>query len=115
MPAPEFFGPAPGELRWNGRNGWTDHTGQLVAIVRHAVNAGRNELLVDADWLERWLTVEQKSLIWVENTGKDAYGDRGGRGSHPGRLVRSQVRSWTPGGSMQTAALGWDRIAASTP
>jgi MFS family permease len=39
---------------------------------------------------------------------------RGARGSHPGRLTRSQVRSWTPGGSMQIAAPGWDRIAAST-
>ncbi|HYQ68071.1 hypothetical protein [Actinophytocola sp.] len=115
MPAPEFFGLAPGELHWNGRNGWTDHAGQLVATVRHTVNAGQNELLVDADWLERWLTAEQKSLIWIENTGKDAYRDFGGRGSHPGRLTRSQVRSWTPGGSMQTAAPGWDRIAASTP
>lgn len=108
MPAPEFFGLAPGELHWNGRNGWTDHTGQLVATVRHVVNADQNELLVDAEWLERWLTAEQKSLIWIENTGKYAYG-----GGHSGTLDRSQVRSWTPGGSMQTAAPGWDRIAAS--
>lgn len=117
MPAPEFFGLAPGNLRWNGRNGWTDHTGHLVATVRHAVNAGQNELLVDAEWLERWLTTEQKSLIWVENTGKDAYREfgGGGRGSHPGRLTRSQVQSWTPSGSMQTAAPGWYRIAAGTP
>lgn len=117
MPAPEFFGLAPGNLRWNGRNGWTDHAGQLVATVRHAVNAGQNELLVNAEWLERWLTAEQKSLIWIENTGKDAYRGPGGggRGSHPGRLTRSQVRFWTPGGSMQTAAPGWYGIAASTP
>ncbi len=115
MPAPEFFGLAPGELRWNGRNGWTDHTGQLVANVRHAVNADQNELLVDAEWLERWLTAEQKSLIWVENTRKDAYRGFGGGLSHPGRLNRSQVRSWTPGGGTQTAEPGWYRIAASTP
>lgn len=115
MPAPEFFGPAPGELHWNGSNGWTNHTGQLVAAVRHSVNVGQNELLVDAEWLERWLTAEQKSLIWVENTGKDAYRDFGGGGSHPGRLTRSQVRSWTPGGGTQTAESGWYRIAASTP
>jgi len=115
MPAPEFFGLAPGELHWNGRNGWTDDTGQLVATVRHAVNVGQNELLVDAEWLERWLTAEQKSLAWVENTGKDVYRDFGGGGNHPGKLTRSQVRSWTPGGSMQTAAPGWYRIAASTP
>ncbi|SFJ52847.1 hypothetical protein SAMN05216275_109281 [Streptosporangium canum] len=115
MPAPEFFGLAPGELHWNGRNGWADGAGQLVATLRHTGNVGQNELLVDAEWLERWLTAEQKSLIWVENTGKDVYRDLGGRGSHPGRLTRSQVRSWTSGGSTQTAAPGWYRIAASNP
>ncbi|MCK9877867.1 hypothetical protein MXD59_19145 [Frankia sp. Ag45/Mut15] len=115
MPAPEFFGLAPCELRWNGRNGWTDHRGQLVATVRQVVNVGQNELLVDAEWLERWLTAGQKSLIWVENTGKDAYSGFGGGGSRPGRLTRSQVRSWTPGGGTQTAEPGWYRIAASTP
>jgi hypothetical protein len=114
MPAPEFFGLAPGELHWSGRNGWTDHTGQLVMTVRHTNNAGQNELLADANWLEQWLTAEQKSLIWVENTGKDAFGGSGGSGSYPERLERTQVRSWTPGGSMQTAATGWDRIPAST-
>jgi hypothetical protein len=115
MPAPEFFGPAPGELHWTGRNGWTDHTGQLVATVRHTVNAGQNELLADAHWLEQWLTAEQKSLIWIENTGKDAYVGLGAEASHPGRLARSQVRYWTPGGSTQTAAPGWDRTPASSP
>lgn len=114
MPAPVFFGPAPGELHWNGRNGWTDHTGRLVATVRHTVNAGQNELLAEANWLERWLTAKRKSLIWIENTGKDAYGDLStGGSSHPGRLTRSQVRFWTPGGNIQTAAPGWDRTAAS--
>jgi hypothetical protein len=82
--------------------------------VRHTNNAGQNELLADANWLEQWLTAEQKSLIWVENTGKDAFGGSGGSGSYPERLERTQVRSWTPGGSMQTAATGWDRIPAST-
>jgi hypothetical protein len=33
---------------------------------------------VDTDWLERWLTAEQQSLIWVENTGKDAHRGIGG-------------------------------------
>ena len=71
-PAPEFFGPAPGNLHWNGRDGWTETTtGQLVAVLRHTVNAGQNELLIDATWLENWLTAERKSLIWIENTGKD--------------------------------------------
>lgn len=115
MPAPEFFGLAPGELHWNGCNGWTDDTGQLVVTLRHTGNVGQNELLVDAEWLERWLTAEQKSLIWVENTGKDVYRGVGGGGSHPGRLTRSQVRSWTPDGSTQTAAPGWYHVAASTP
>ncbi|MFG1945752.1 hypothetical protein [Nonomuraea sp. NPDC048826] len=115
MPAPEFFGLAPGELHWNGCNGWTDHTGRLVVTLRHTGNVGQNELLVDAEWLERWLTAEQKSLFWVENTGKDVYRGFGGGGGHPGRLARSQVRSWTPGGSMQIAAPGWYRVAASTP
>ncbi|MFD0690930.1 hypothetical protein [Actinomadura fibrosa] len=114
MPAPEFFGLAPGELRWNGRNGWTDETSQLVATVRHAGKLGQNELLVDAEWLERWLIAEQKSMIWVENTGKDVYRDLGSGDNHPGRLARSQVRSWTPGENMQTAAPGWYRLAAST-
>ncbi|MEU9867834.1 hypothetical protein AB0C87_08300 [Actinomadura sp. NPDC048021] len=114
MPAPEFFGLAPGELRWNGRNGWTDQTSQVVATVRHAGKLGQNELLVDAEWLERWLIAEQKSIIWVENTGKDVYRDLGSGDNHPGRLARSQVRSWTPGENMQTAAPGWYRLAAST-
>ncbi|WP_285581343.1 hypothetical protein [Herbidospora sp. NBRC 101105] len=115
MPAPEFFRVAPGELHWNGRNGWSDDAGQLIATLRHTGNVGQNELLVDAEWLERWLTAEQRSLIWVENTGKDVYRAVGRRGSDPGRLTRSQVRSWIPGGSPQTATPGWYRIAASTP
>lgn len=79
----------------------SDHPPQVEASAGHRG--------VDAEWLERWLTAEQKSLIWVENTGKDV-----NRGlSHPGRPPRSQVRSWTPGGRMRTAAPGWDRIAAS--
>lgn len=52
-PAPEFFGPGRGKLHWNGRNGWTDTTtGQLVAVLRHTVNASQNELLIAAAWLE---------------------------------------------------------------
>ncbi|WP_181722936.1 ATP-binding protein [Nocardia gipuzkoensis] len=113
MPAPEFFGSAPGELRWNGHNGWTDHTGQLVAIVRHTINADQNELLADANWLEQWLTEEQKSLIWIENTGKDAYVRPGARRNHPGSLTRTRVRSWSPGKRTQTAAPGWNRTPAS--
>jgi len=112
-PAPEFFGPAPGGLHWNGRNGWTDNTGQLVSVLRHTVNAGGNELLIEATWLEHWLTGEQKSLIWIENTGKDVYRGMGGGRTHPGRLTRSQVHSWTPGADDQLAAPGWDRIPAS--
>lgn len=112
VPAPEFFGPAPGELRWNGRNGWIDARGHLVAAVRHTVRAGQNELLLDADWLTQWLSAEQKSLVWVEITGKDAYRESSGRRSHPGRLTRSQVRYWTPGGTLLVAAPGWYRIEA---
>jgi hypothetical protein len=111
-PAPVLFGPAPGNLRWNGRNGWTDSTGKLIAVVRHTVNAGQNELLVDAAWLEEWLVAERKSLIWIENTGKDVYRGIGGGRTHPGRLSRSQVHSWTPGADAQLAAPGWDRIPA---
>ncbi|MAS53336.1 MAG: hypothetical protein CMJ44_01680 [Pimelobacter sp.] len=112
-PAPEFFGPAPGNLHWNGRNGWTDTTtGQLVAVLRHTVNTSQNELLLDAAWLENWLTTEQKSLIWVENTGKDVYRGMGSGKTHPGALTRSQVHSWTPGSTKQTAAPGWQRIPA---
>jgi hypothetical protein len=111
-PAPEFFGPAPGNLHWNGRNGWTDNTGQFIAVLRHTVNAGQNELLVDAAWLEQWLTTEGKSLIWVENTGKDVYRGIGGGDTHPGRLTRSQVHSWTPGSAVQTTTPGWQRLPA---
>jgi hypothetical protein len=111
-PAPELFGPAPGDLQWNGRNGWTDSTGKSIAILRHTANAGQNELLIDATWLEHWLTAEQKSLIWIENTGKDVYRGMGGGRTHPGRLARSQVHSWTPGTDAQLAAPGWDRVPA---
>lgn len=111
-PAPEFFGPAPGTLRWNGRNGWADASGRLVAVLRHSVNIGQNELLVDADFLQDWLTAEGKSLIWVENTGKDVYRELGWDASYPGALVRSQVRSWTPGSDPRTITPGWQRIPA---
>lgn len=112
-PAPEFFGPGPGDLHWNGRNGWTaTTTGQLVAVLRHTVNASQNELLIDATWLENWLTAEQKSLIWIENTGKDVYRGMGSGKTHPGALTRSHVHSWTPGSTRQTGAPGWQRIPA---
>lgn len=112
-PAPEFFGQAPGNLHWNGRNGWTDTTTeQLIAILRHTVNSSENELLIDAAWLEAWLTAEQKSLIWIENTGKDIYRSMGRGDTHPGALTRSHVHSWTPGSAQQTAAPGWQRIPA---
>ncbi|MFS2282054.1 hypothetical protein V2S04_14670, partial [Microbacterium sp. OR21] len=111
-PAPEFFGPAPGALHWNGRNGWTDTRGRLIAVLRHSVNVGQNELLIDADFLQDWLTAERKSLIWVENTGKDVYRQMGWGISHPGALVRSQVRAWTPGQDLRTVAPGWQRIPA---
>lgn len=114
LPAPDFFGPAPGDLRWNGRNGWNNHSGRLVATVRHTINTGQNELLVDAEWLHQLLTVQRKSLIWVENTGKDAFHRSGGEGHHPGTLARSQIRFWTPDGNVQTAEPGWYRIAANT-
>lgn len=111
-PAPEFFGPAPGILHWNGRNGWTDASGQLIAVLRHSVNVGQNELLIDADFLQDWLTAERKSLIWVENTGKDVYREMGWGKSYPGALVRSQVRAWTPGQDLRTVSPGWQRIPA---
>lgn len=111
-PAPEFFGTAPGNLRWNGRNGWTDPTDRLIAVLRHSVSVGQNELLIDADWLHEWLYAEQKSLIWVENTGKDVYRELGWGDTYPGALVRSQGRAWTPGSGPQTISPGWQRIPA---
>lgn len=111
-PAPEFFGHAPGNLRWNSGNGWTDNSGKLIAVFRHTVNASQNELLVDAGWLEQWLTAEQKSLIWVENTGKDVYRGVGGGRAHPGALTRSQVHSRTTGSATQTSQPGWQRVPA---
>ncbi|TFC50844.1 hypothetical protein E3O47_07500 [Cryobacterium sp. TMT2-17-1] len=111
-PAPEFFGPAPGNLHWNGRNGWTNATGRLIAVLRHSVNVGQNELLIDTGWLQEWLSAQQKSLIWVENTGKDVYKEMGWSASNPGALVRSQVRAWTPGSNTRTIPPGWQRIPA---
>lgn len=108
-PAPDFFGQAPGKLHWNGRNGWTDNGGVLVAVLRHSVNAGQNELLIDADWLEQWLAAEQKSLIWVENTGKDVYRGISGTGPYPGALTRSQV-STTTGGAKHSSRPGWHLV-----
>lgn len=109
-PAPELFGRAPGILRWNGRNGWTDTTGRLIAVLCHSVNVGQNELLIETEFLQAWLTTERKSLIWVENTGKDVYQEIGWSGSYPGALVRSQVRAWTPGQKLDTVSPGWQRI-----
>lgn len=111
-PAPEFFGHTPGNLHWNGRNGWTDNASKLIAVLRHTVNASHNELLVDAGWLDQWLTAERKSLIWVENTGKDVYREYGGSSEYPGALTRSQVRSHTPGSTTQTLRPGWHHIPA---
>lgn len=113
-PAPEFFGSAPGNLRWNGRNGWTDATtGRLTAALRHTVNAGQNELLFERAWLETWLTAKKKSLIWIENTGRDVLRDVSkGRTNHPGELTRSQICAWRPGSFIQTAAAGWQRFPA---
>jgi len=111
-PAPEFFGPVPGNLHWNGYNGWTDNTGKLTAVLRHTVNAGQNELLIEAGWLEQWLAAEQKSLMWVENTGKDAFHGLGGGRAYPGALTRSQVHSRVTGSAAQTSPPGWQRIPA---
>jgi len=111
-PAPEFFGPAPGILHWNGRNGWIDTSGRLIAVLRHSVNVGQNELLIETEFLQAWLTAERKSLIWVENTGKDVYQEIGWSTSYPGALVRSQVRAWTPGQKLYTVSPGWQRIPA---
>lgn len=111
-PAPKFFGPAPGKLRWNGCDGWTDTAGELVAVLRDTVSAGQNELLIDAAWLGNWLIAEEKCLIWIENTGKDVYRGMGAGDTHPGALTRSQVHAWVPGSLQQTSAPGWDRIAA---
>lgn len=111
-PAPEFFGPTPGNLHWNGRNGWTEGTGKLIAVLRHTVRAGQNELLIDAAWLEQWLVSEKKSLIWLENTGKDVRAGRGGGRAHPGALIRSQVRSYVTGNTVQISPPGWYRLPA---
>jgi len=109
VPASVFFGSVPGSLQWNGRNGWKDAKGRLVAVLRHSDRAGQNELLMDEDFLRDWLITERMSLIWVENTGKDVYQDLDGSTYYPGALVRSQVRAWTPGQDLRTVAPGWQR------
>lgn len=111
-PAPEFFGPAPGALHWNGRNGWTDTSGRLIAVLRHSVNVGQNELLIDTDFLRDWLATERKSLVWIENTGKDVCGEVSWSTSHSGALVRFLVRAWTPGQELETLTPGWQRTPA---
>lgn len=111
VPAPEFFGSAPGGLRWNGRNGWVEETGLQVATVRH-VGRGQNELLMDTDWLGRWLTAERMSLVLIENSAKEAYGGIGDASNYPGRHTRSQVHSWTPGEDLRTATPGWNHTGA---
>ena len=109
-PAPEFFGPAPGNLRWDGRKGWVSDTGGLVAVLRHTINTAENELLIDRDWLDQWLTANQKSILWVENTGKDVYRELGRGGAYPGALTRSRVLSLTPGAPVQASTPGWQRV-----
>ena len=111
-PAPEFFGTTPGNLHWNGSNGWADLNGRMVAILRHSVNESDNELLVDAEFLQAWLTSERKSLIWIQKTGKDVLGRVGWGASYPGALVRSLVSAWTPGSDVITVAPGWQRVPA---
>jgi hypothetical protein len=66
---------------------------------------------MDKAWLERWPVQEDMSFIWIEVTGKDAY--TRSRHSHPGRLMRTVVRHWTPGGSLQSAPAGYYRAAAT--
>ena len=111
-PAPDFFGQAPGDLHWDGRHGWTDKDNALVAVLRHSVKAGKNELLIDAGWLEKWLAAKQKSLIWVENTGKDVHRGLSATGPYPGALTRSQVHSSATGRDKQSSQPGWQRIPA---
>jgi hypothetical protein len=110
VPAPELFGPVPGDLHWDGRKGWTDNAHRIVAVLRHTVNTSQNELLIDRDWLEQWLAANQKSLLWVENTGKDVYRELGRDGAYPGALTRSRVLSWTPGAATESGIPGWQRV-----
>jgi hypothetical protein len=97
MLAPEFFGPAPGSLHWDGRRVWRDPDGAPVAFVHHVFAGGENQLTVNAAWLDKWLAERDETIVWLEGTAKDISRDRPSRDS-PGRLLRSRVHYRTEDG-----------------
>lgn len=113
-PGREFFGPAPGALRWEGRSGWVDESGQVIAQARHVQGDRHNELLIDAAWLDQWLSDHDMALVWLELTGKDVYGGLRLSRSTPGRLMRTLARSSIANGSIGRAEPGYTRVPART-
>ncbi|MFF2438850.1 hypothetical protein ACFVU4_32640 [Streptomyces sp. NPDC058107] len=109
MLGPEFFGPAPGALHWDGRHVWRDSRNMPVAFVRQVIAGGQNELRVDAAWLNRWLAERDETLVWLEGTGKDILRSRPGRDS-PGRLLRSRVHYQTEDGRFTHLPPVFDRV-----
>lgn len=97
MLAPEFLGPAPGSLHWDGRRVWRDPDGDPVAFVHHVFAGGENQLTVNAAWLYKWLAERDEPIVWLEGTAKDVPRDRPSRDS-PGRLLRSRVHYRTEDG-----------------
>lgn len=86
VPAPCFFD-GPGRLQWDGTGRWLDPSGVVVAAVR-GVNTEGNELTMSKAWLLPWLAQRDLALVWVEEAGKDVYGQR----RPAGRLLRSRLR-----------------------
>ncbi|MEU3747219.1 MULTISPECIES: hypothetical protein [Streptomyces] len=108
-PSPRLFGPAPGQLRWDGARTWRDAAGQSIATVRKVFGGGQNELLIDRAWLDAWLGDQDMTLVWLELLGKDILRTSLNDES-PGRLVRSQARYRTDDGQVDFLPSSYDRI-----
>ncbi|MFI9834592.1 hypothetical protein ACIHIX_43705 [Streptomyces sp. NPDC051913] len=108
-PSPVLFGPAPGQLRWNGSRTWRDAAGQNIAAVRKVFGGGQNELTIDRAWLDTWLGEQEMTMVWLELLGKDILRTSFSEGS-PGRLLRSQARHRTGDGRVVSLQPFYERI-----
>ncbi|MGW0564663.1 hypothetical protein ACWDZ4_29670 [Streptomyces sp. NPDC003016] len=108
-PAPILFGPAPGDLSWDGKSAWHDAEGRPIAAVRNVFGEGQNELTIDRVWLEKWLEDHEMTIIWLELLGKDLLRSSFHNG-HPGRLLRSRARHLTADGQIAALEPYYERI-----